>query len=390
MDQISKSDLKRLLEHDGLPRLSLYMPAYRAGSDMQQNPIRFKNLLDQAEERLSGNGLRGPDVQEFLGPARSRLLEDQEFWRHQSDGLALFMAPGVLQYYRLPVVFEENLMVGKRFYLKPIFKVFQDSGHFYILALSQNEVRILEGTKDGVKEVEVAQLPASRADALKWDNSERQTQSHIVGTGDRGANPGRPDVMFHGHGVGKDDEKTDLLRYFQQVDRGLSEFLADKQDPLILAGVDYLLPIYQEANSYRNLVDERIEGNPEDLREETLHARAWELLAPRFKTEQREAFELYRQQFATGTGRASKDIKEIVPAAYGGRVGRLFVRGRSEIWGQYDLANNRVDVHPDRRPDSEDLLNTAAVYSFQNDAAMYIVEDREMPDKTPIAAVFRY
>ena len=128
------------------------------------------------------------------------------------------------------------------------------------------------------------------------------------------------------------------------------------------------------------------------LQAKTLQARAWELLASRFIMEQQEAFELYRQQFATGTGRASKDIREIVPAAYGGRVGRLFLRERSEIWGQYDLANNRVDVHPERRPDSEDLLNTAAVYSFQSDAAIYVVDPSgdEMPDKTPIAAVFRY
>ena len=389
MDQISKSDLRNLLAHDGVPRLSLYMPTHRAGS--QEDPIRFKNLLDQAEERLSEYGLRGPEVQEFLEPARNQVAMEEAFWQ-QGDGLALFMAPRLLQYYRLPLDFEESLMVGKRFYLKPIFKVFQDSGHFYILALSQNEVRLLEGTKYGLNEIEVAQLPASRADALKWDNPERQTQSHIVGAGNRGAHQGRPDVMFHGHGVGHDDEKSDILRYFQQVDKGLSEFLADKQEPLILAGVDYLLPIYQEANSYRNLVDERIDGNPENLRRETLHARAWELLAPRFKMEQQEAFELYRQQFATGTGRASKDIREILPAAYGGRVGRLFLREQAEIWGQYDLANNRVEVHSERKPDSEDLSNMAAVYSFQNDAAIYVVDASgdEMPDQTPIAAVFRY
>jgi hypothetical protein len=389
MDQISKPDLRRLLEHDGLPRLSLYMPAYRAGSDMQQNPIRFKNLLDQAEEHLSGNGWRRPDVQEFLEPA-SRLLEDREFWRRQSDGLALFMAPGLWQYYRLPVDFEETLLVGNLFYLKPIFKAFQNGGHFYLLALSQNEVHLLEGTKYTVQEVELERLPASLAEALKWDNPERQTQGHTVSGGQQGGDRGSPDLTFHGHGVGEDDEKDNILRYFREVDKGLSEYLADQQDPLVLAGVAYLFPIYQEANSYNNLVEQGIEGNPEDLRSETLQARAWELVVPRFKTEQQEAVELYRQQFATGTGRASKDIQEIVPAAYSGRVGRLFLRERSEIWGQYDLANNRVNLHPDRRPDSEDLLNTAAVYAFQNDAALYVVEDAEMPDKTPIAAVFRY
>jgi hypothetical protein len=389
MDHLSKSDLRSLLEHDGQPHLSLYMPTHRAGAEIQQNPIRFRNLLGQAEDRLSDYGLRGPEVQEFLEPARNQLGRDEAFWQ-QNVGLALFMAPNLLQYYRLPVHFEETLMLGNQFYFKPIFKVFQNRGQFYILALSQNEVRLLEGTKYGVEEVKLERLPASLTQALKWDNPERQTQGHTVSGGQQGGDRGRPDITFHGHGVGKDDEKTDILRYFREVNKGLSEFLADKQDPLLLAGVEYLFPIYQDANSYRYLADQGIEGNPEDLSAETLHTRAWELLVPRFKTEQQEAFELYRQQFGNQTGRASKNIQEIVPAAYGGRVGRLFLREQSEIWGHYDRADNRVDVHPKRMRDSEDLLNTAAVYAFQNDAAIYIVDDNEMPDKTPIAAVFRY
>lgn len=389
MDHLRKSDLRSLLEHDGLPRLSLYMPTHRAGSDVQQDPIRYRNLLDQAEERLSGYGLRWPEVQEFLEPARNQPERDQAFWQ-QGDGLAVFIAPNLLQYYRLPVNFEETLMLGDQFYLKPLFKIFQNNGQFYILALSQNEVRLLEGTKYGVQEVELERLPAGLVEALNWDNPERQTQGHTVSGGQRGGGRGRPDLTFHGHGVGKDDEKTDILRYFREVDKGLSEYLADKQDPLILAGVEYLFPIYEEANSYRYLAEQGIEGNPDDLRGETLQARAWELLAPRFKTEQQEAVELYRQQFGNQTGRASKDIQEIVPAAYGGRVGWLFLRARSEIWGHYDLANNRVQVHPDRTPDSEDLTNTAAIYAFQNNAAIYVVEGNEMPEKTSIAAVFRY
>ena len=389
MDQIHKADIKSLLEQDGLPRLSLYMPTHRAGPDIQQDPIRFKNLLEQAEERLSDYGMRGPEVQEFLDPARNEVAEDKTFWQ-QGDGLALFLAPNHLEYYRLPLEFEEILTLGHQFYLKPIFKMFQNDGHFYILALSQNEVRVFGGTKHNVERLELEQLPASLAEALKWDNPERQTQSHPVSAGGQGANRGAPDVMFHGHGVGKDDEKTDILRYFRAVDKGLSEYLADKQDPLILAGVQYLLPIYREASSYRFLLDEGIEGNPEDVRPETLHARAWELLAPRFKTEQQEAIELYRQQFGGRTGRASKNIEEIVPAAYGGRVGQLFLQERSELWGHYDLANNRVELHTEQTPESEDLINTAAVYAFQNNAALYVLEESEMPDQTPIAAVFRY
>lgn len=197
-------------------------------------------------------------------------------------------------------------------------------------------------------------------------------------------------MTFHGHGVGTDDEKTNVLRYFQKVDKGVSEFLADERVPLVLAGVEYLFPIYQEANSYNHLMGQGLPGNPEELSDKTLHARAWELLKPFFQKEQEEAAALYRQEAGRQSGRASGDIKEILPAAYSGRVEQLFVLDRAETWGQYDLANNRVEIHPERTLESEDLLNTAALYVFQNDGAVYVVGEDEMPDASPVAAVFRY
>lgn len=390
MDRLKKSDLRKLLQHEALPRLSLYMPTHRAGAETQQDPIRFKNLLGQAESRLADYGLRTPEAQEFLERASDELLQDEIFWQQQSDGLALFTAPDLFRYYRLPLDFEEIVTVGDQFYIKPVFKFFQNSGNFYILALSQDEVRLLEGTKYGVEEVDLERLPPSLAEALKWDDPERQLQSHTVSRGRQGGERGKPDMTFHGHGVGTDDDKTNILRYFQKVDRGLSDFLAGEQVPVVLAGVEYLFPIYREASSYNYLVEPGIPGNPEDLSGEKLHARAWQLLEPRFKREQEESTELYRQQAGTETGRASNDISEIVPAAYSGRVGRLFIQERSQIWGRYDLANNRIDVHPERTPASEDLLNTAALYTFQNDGAIYVVEGSEMPDESSIAAVFRY
>jgi hypothetical protein len=51
--------------------------------------------------------------------------------------------------------------------------------------------------------------------------------------------------IFHGHGMASaDDPKDYISHYFQQVDAGLRDLLRDEQALLVLAGVDYLLPIY--------------------------------------------------------------------------------------------------------------------------------------------------
>jgi hypothetical protein len=46
--------------------VSLYMPAHRAGRETEQDPIRFKNLLRQAEERLHAEGMRSAEARNFL------------------------------------------------------------------------------------------------------------------------------------------------------------------------------------------------------------------------------------------------------------------------------------------------------------------------------------
>ena len=61
--------------------ISFYMPTHRTGAEIQQDPIRLKNLLREAEEHLSAWGVGTRDVQAVIEPA-SRLLQDSYFWQH--------------------------------------------------------------------------------------------------------------------------------------------------------------------------------------------------------------------------------------------------------------------------------------------------------------------
>jgi len=126
--------------------------------------------------------------------------------------------------------------------------------------------------------------------------------------------------------------KDYILRYFPQVDGGLRNLLGDEGAPLVLAGVEYLLPIYKEANSYPHLVDEGIEGNPEELSAKELHEQPWAIVHPLFLAAQKEAAAQYRHLASAGSEQASSDLKEVVPAAYHGRVETLFVAVGLQKW----------------------------------------------------------
>ena len=382
MDAITMQELKTFLPRHPGWHVSLFMPTHRAGRETEQDPIRFKNLLREAEERLLAKGLRSPDVREMLEPAQ-RLLQEPGFWRNQSHGLAVFLTAEEFHSYRLPLPFEELVMIAPCFHVKPLLPFFSGDGHFYILALSQNQVRLLEGTRHSVDEIDLESMPTSMAEALQYERFDKQLQSR---TGTSPGTHGRS-VMFHGHDI-SDEAKDKILRWFHRIDDELANLLIGGQSPIVLAGVEYLLPLYKEANTYPHLLDEGISGNPEELKPEELHTRAWTLVQPFFMQAQERAAALYSQ--LAGTGQTTVDVKEAVLAAHHGRVDVLFVALGVQMWGKFDPSTDTVHIRRDPEPGDEDLLDLAAIQSILKGGTVYAVEPEQVPDHAPLAAVFRY
>ncbi len=294
----------------------------------------------------------------------------------------------MFRYYRLPLNFDALVVVTNRFHIKPLLPLFSSDGQFYVLALSQNEVRLLQGTRYSVSEVNLERVPTSLTEALRYDDPEKRRQFH-TSTRTPGSRGERP-ATFHGHGAGSNDAKSNLLRYFHQVDEGLQELLRHEQAPLVLAGVDYLLPIYQEANTYPHLVEGGVEGNPEELNVEELHKYAWAIVRPLFLAAQKEAAARYNKLAGVGSEQVSNDLKDIIPAAHQGRVETLFVAVGIQRWGSFSLDTNIVQLHKEAKPSNEDLLDLAAVQTLLNGGTVHVVEPEEMPDETSLAAIFRY
>jgi hypothetical protein len=384
MDQFSKDDLENLLTpHEG-HCISLYLPTHRSPVEGRQDLIRFKNMLRESDERLVAGGLRGSEAKEFLIPLY-RLLDDLAFWQYRGDGLAVFHSSGELRAYRLPVHFEELVAVANRFHLKPLIPLLTEESAFYVLALSQNEIRLLEGNRYCAREVELEHIPASLAEAIQYDEPEKQLQFR---SGTPTGLGGKRQALFFAHGVGLEDNKDDIRRYFRQIDMGLQEVLRQDHIPLILAGVEYLFPLYREVNSYPHLMGEGIPGNPETQSTEELHKRAWELVQPRFVHTRKEVIAQYKQ--LAGTGRTSRDLSEIVSAASLGRIEKLVVAGGVQVWGSYHPDRKAIELHSKPGADSEDLLDLAAIQTVLNGGMVYTAEPDALPEKDPAVALFRY
>jgi hypothetical protein len=385
MSLISVEEFQRLIDQTAEACVSIYLPTERSGKETQQNAIRFKNLVRRAEQCVVERKLMRPrQTQELFRPAHE-LMEDAPFWQHQWDGLAVFLSSRLYRRFRVPIRFTELAEVKHRFHVKPLLKLLSGDGEFFLLSLNRKLGRFFKSTRYHIEELDLGDTPTSLLDVIGPETDTHQLQWRTAAPGGRGERS----ALFHGHGGGAEDLTPELRRFLAAVDTGVQRLLRDRPAPLLLAGSEDLLALYRETTDQPHRVAGELRLNTSDMREEELREKAWSVVEPLFAREQREAAGRYRELI--GTGRASSDVREIVPASQDGRVETLFVaRGRYR-WGRYDAEVRDVFLQNEPGNGAQDLLDCAAVHTLRHKGRVFVVEADLVPDEGgPIAAVFRY
>lgn len=384
MGLFSKQDLQELNDYsDGLC-ISIYLPTETAGAETQQNPIRLKNRLQEAAEQLDQRGLSKEQIDDLLKPAQN-MVSDMSFWRQQEAGLALFLTEeGLFTQYQLPIQVEPQTIVGQQFYIKPLLPLINNDGRFIVLALSQKTIRLLTGTRFSVDEIDLEGMPKGLAEVLYYDQPAEYLQHHTGARADTGQGG-----IHHGQEAEGPGNKDVIRRYFQRIDEQLSDYLSDEDAPLVLAGVDYLLPLYREASDYENLVEEGITGNPDQLSAKELHAEAWPLVAPIFDSARQAEIERY-EALAGRKEKTADSVESVVPAAFHGRIETLLIPIEAQLWGRYDPETHQVVSTGQNGEEARELLDVAARQTLEHGGTVYTVEAEEMPQRQLVAAILRY
>ncbi len=390
MPILTKEQFEELAKFDSNPCVSIFIPTVRAGKDVleEKDKINLKSQWKKAVEELKNMGYPQDKIDKMGKPVFD-LMDDRDFWRHQSDGLALFLADGFSRQYTLPIYFEAYTYVADHFYLKPLVPMFNGDGRFFLLHLQLDKVKLYEATQYSIGEVEIGDLtPDQLEDRVGYDyeekNSKHKTQRSSGGAGAEGSS------TQHGYEAANRDRKNEILRFFRAVDKGIYEVLNNESVPLIVACQDSFFPIYKEASRYKNLYPKPVPGNPEADHESifSLHAAALDTLEPHFRKEREEKMAQFND---LNPSRTSTSVSDIIPAIYEGKVDTLFLQNREDIWGNYNENMASVDVHEEKRNGSLSLMNLAAVKVVEQNGTVYLIEEEFMPNKkSKMNAVYRY
>lgn len=383
MDLVTRADVESLAAPGlGDAQVSLFMPTHRFGAGIEADKLTWKNLVNGVEQVL-GEKLRRPEVEALLAPARE-LQGDAMAWQYMSDGLAMFLRPGWHRTFRVPAPMPSLATVGDRLVIGPMLRLLSGDGHFLVLALSQREIRLLEGSRNVVDEVRLANVPTSLRDVIEPHEPRSEAMARPAADAGRAGS-----AVFYGHGAGDQHLKNDdVMRFLRSVATGMREVLAGQTSPMVLVGLDKLVASYREVNSYAHVLEQAIDHNADQLSAAELHQLAWPIIEEQLRA--RREVQIERFHALNGTGRVSSNLVEVAQAAAEGRVETLFVKADPWCWEAVsDDPVPVVQLGADQRYCECEQLDAAAIATLNNRGQVYATSQAVDP-ASDLAAIFRY
>ncbi|MFD4460476.1 hypothetical protein [Nocardia sp. NPDC058480] len=345
--------------------VSIYTPIEGDPANPDAHRIAFSNQVRDVLSLVTDPGARAALSEEL-----DDLIDDDEFWRYQARTLVVLATPTRARTYRLPNRLTESTSVGDRFQLTPLLRSVTFAQTAFILALSDGAARLVQADADRpAADVTPKDMPTSAADhAGKSSLGDRAPKGRVQGSEGR---------------------KMRVRQYARAVDQQLRPILAGRDTPLILAATEPTDALFRSVNSYPDLLEESLPGNPEHLGDDELAALARTILDRHYKAELAALAELFATR--RGEGRALTDLADIARAATYNMIDTLFVDIDATVAGTIAAQDGALEVDIDAESmNGPDVLDEIARRVVLADGRVLAVRGSEVPGDGPAAAILRY
>lgn len=362
---MNRQTIKDLALVAGYPCVTITLPTHRTSPDNRQDPIRLKNLVTEASNRLADElGKR-----ETAGVVRAlEGLAESVDHEHNLDGLALFVNADTARAYRLPFSLPERAIIDNSFFVRDLVYAYNRSPHYWVLALSNNETRLFEAVRDDLEELR-AETPFPMVNA---------------GVGGGRTIPNEPAINTSQ----LRDEHT--RTFYRNVDQALGSFLADDPQPVALVGVDRNIAFFQEVTSNGEHVVAGLVGNHDRSSAHELGQLVWPVVRESLAARRAGIFE--QLNTAVGGQRTASTLGEVWRFANEGRGAVLVVEEGYHEAAALDESGLRL-LPPDQGSGPtllDDAVDETIVQVLARGGRVVFVDDGTLDIHSRIALILRY
>jgi hypothetical protein len=354
MRSVSPNLLTELIApHSGLC-VSLYMPVHSGPAD---GPSRAASVLQKIREASPSDAM--------FAKIRGALA-DPLFWTHPTPAVALFASNDYFETVELARLVPECVVTADSFHIKPLIRLLQTAGRYEVLCLTQHDVALYQGSREGLQPVRLGNVPRDIGDVIGLESD--APPAGAVPPQSRKA-PGEK-----WRWIARD---VDLDRYFRAVDRAIWETHSrDASLPIMLCAIEDYHPRFHAITKNPNVIKEGIKLSPDSLTPDRLSAEAWKIMQPYFHRQTATLIDRFRVARAHDVGTDQPD--EVASAATQGRIDTLIVDANRQL--RYDT---RASV-------SDDFLDDAAETVLKTGGQVLVIPHELMPTDTGLAAIYRY
>jgi hypothetical protein len=300
--------------------------------------------------------------------------------------LAIFSAEGFFKVVGVHKSFEELAIVADSFHTKPLRHYLQTVDHFHVLGVTLHGIRLFEGNRHSLTEVELtSDTPKTITEALGDELTDKHTT--VASYGGAG---GESSPMRHGHGGKKEETEKDTERFFRVVASKIYEQYTKQTGwPLILAALSEHQNLFKKVNKNPLLLSNGIVINPSSVSLEKLASMAWEIMEPEHNSKLEKLVSLFEQSKADGKG--SDDYKDIAVAAVEGRIDTLIVEADKIIPVRItNIITGNTQKKDLTNPKVDDLLDDMGELVYKMGGQVMVLPPDKMPSDKGLAAIYRY
>ncbi|AHG22455.1 hypothetical protein Z042_24725 [Chania multitudinisentens RB-25] len=362
VDIPSREEFSRLADVRSDVCISIYLETSPLRQKLEASKIQLGNFIKQALQGVMEKGLDKRRLA-LLEEELHSVLEDDDFWDLHARSLAILATPDSIVTYRLANELPNQLEVGERFYLKPLLRALTFPHSAYILALSENQTRLIEFFADvPAVEVAVPNMPTHKLDAMG-------------------------DAALNDHHYGAVHHKVRLAQYTRKIDHALRPIFASHDYPLILASTEPLASIYRSTNTLPNLTNETFFSNAEHLGISELVTQVRPLLENYYQA-QLKALQS-RFEARAGERRVTQILSDAARAATFGAIELLLINIDSSVNGTIN-DEGLITFNGSSDDASYGVIDEIAKRALATGARVLAVRSEDLPPGADLNAILRY